>query len=120
SSTRGLLMEGIIGAVLTGLVVLLFLGNWRSSLIVILTIPFSLLAAVVGLRLVGQTINIMTLGGLALAVGVLVDESTVAIENIHTHLGRKKKAGRAVVDAMQEVLLPRFLAMLCVLAVFIP
>jgi multidrug efflux pump subunit AcrB len=120
NSTRGLLTEGIIGAALTGLVVLLFLGNWRSSLIVILTIPFSLLAAVVALRLVGQTINIMTLGGLALAVGILVDESTVAIENIHTHLGRQKPASRAVVDAMHEVLLPRLLAMLCVLAVFIP
>jgi multidrug efflux pump subunit AcrB len=120
NSTRGLLVEGIIGALLTGLVVLLFLRNWRSSLIVVLTIPFSLLAAVVGLRLVGQTINIMTLGGLALAVGILVDESTVAIENIHTHLGREKPASRAVVDAMREVLLPRFLAMLCVLAVFIP
>jgi multidrug efflux pump subunit AcrB len=120
NSTRGLLTEGIIGALLTGLVVLLFLRNWRSSLIVILTIPFSLLAAVVALRLVGQTINIMTLGGLALAVGILVDESTVAIENIHTHLGYGKSAARAVVDAMHEVLLPRLLAMLCVLAVFIP
>ena len=120
NSTRGLVTEGIIGACLTGLMVLLFLRNWRSSLIVILTIPFSLLAAVVGLRLAGQSINIMTLGGLALAVGILVDESTVAVENIHTHLGRKKAAGRAVVDAMQEVLLPRLLAMLCVLTVFIP
>jgi multidrug efflux pump subunit AcrB len=120
NSTRGLLNEGAIGAFLTGLVVLLFLRDWRSSLIVILTIPFSLLAAVIGLRLVGQTINIMTVGGLALAVGILVDESTVAIENIHTHLGRRKPAARAVVDAMHEVLLPRFLAMLCVLAVFIP
>jgi multidrug efflux pump subunit AcrB len=120
SAMRGLLVEGIIGAALTGLVVLLFLRNWRSSLIVIVTIPFSLLAAVTGLRLAGQTINIMTLGGLALAVGILVDEATVAVENIHTHLGRGQPAARAVVDAMREVLVPRLLAMFCVLAVFIP
>ncbi len=100
--------------------VLLFLGNWRSALIVVLTIPLSVLAAVVGLRLVGQTVNIMTLGGLALAIGILVDEATVAIENISTHLDREKKAGRAVVNAMREVMVPRLLAMLCVLAVFIP
>jgi multidrug efflux pump subunit AcrB len=100
--------------------VLLFLRDWRSALIVVLTIPFSLLAAAVGLRLVGQTVNIMTLGGLALAVGILVDEATVAIENIHRHLEATPKANRAVVDAMREVILPRFLAMLCVIAVFIP
>src|SRR5262249_22978140 len=76
--------------------------------------------AFVGLRLIGQTVNIMTLGGLALAVGILVDEATVAIENIHSHLGQGKRAGLAVHDAMREVMLPRFLAMLCVIAVFIP
>ncbi|HRI48770.1 MAG TPA: efflux RND transporter permease subunit [Pseudomonadota bacterium] len=119
-SIRGLITEGALGAALTGLMVLLFLGDWRSALIVVLTIPFSVLASVVGLRLVGQTINIMTLGGLALAIGILVDEATVAIENIHTHLSQAKKAGRAVVDAMREVMMPRLLAMLCVLAVFIP
>ena len=120
SSIHGLLTEGVLGAILTSLVVLLFLRNWRSALIVVLTIPFSVLAAVVGLRLAGQTLNIMTLGGLALSIGVLVDEATVAIENIHSHLGRGKRAGRAVVDAMAEVMLPMFLAMLCVIAVFIP
>jgi multidrug efflux pump subunit AcrB len=116
----GLVTEAVLGAVLTSLVVLLLLGRLRSALIVIVTIPLSVLAAVVGLRLVGQTINIMTLGGLALAIGILVDEATVAIENIHTHLARKKPANRAVVDAMREVIVPRFLAMVCVLAVFIP
>jgi multidrug efflux pump subunit AcrB len=80
------LREGLIGAGLTGLMILLFLGDWRSSLIVVITIPFALLMAVVLLRLFGQTINIMTLGGLALAVGVLVDEGTVLMENIHVHL----------------------------------
>ena len=120
SAIRGLVTEGALGAVLTSLMVLLFLRNWRSALIVIITIPFSILAAVVGLRLTGQTMNIMTLGGLALAIGILVDEATVAIENIHTHLGRGQPAARAVVDSMREVMLPRFLAMLCVIAVFIP
>lgn len=119
-SIRGLITEGVLGAVLTGLMVLVFLGNWRSALIVVLTIPFSVLAGVVGLRLIGQTVNIMTLGGLALAIGILVDEATVAVENIQTHLDRNKTAGRAVVDAMREVMVPRLLAMLCVLAVFIP
>ena len=116
----GLITEGLLGAVLTGLMVLLFLRDWRSALIVVLTIPFSLLAAVVGLRLVGQTVNIMTLGGLALAIGILVDEATVAIENIHRHLETTPQASRAVVDAMREVIVPRLLAMLCVIAVFIP
>jgi multidrug efflux pump subunit AcrB len=120
NAIRGLATEGVLGAVLTSLMVLLFLGNWRSALIVILTIPFSLLAALVGLRLSGQTLNIMTLGGLALAIGILVDEATVAIENFHTHLGQGKPASLAVVHSMREVMLPRFLAMLCVIAVFIP
>src|SRR5262249_42435970 len=120
SAIRSLVTEGVLGAVLTALVVLLFLRNWRSALIVVVTIPLSILSAVIALRLVGQTINIMTLSGLALAVGILVDEATVAIENVHTHLGQGKRAGRAVVDAMHEVMQPRLLAMLCILAVFIP
>lgn len=120
SALTDLMLEGILGALLTGLMVLLFLRDWRSGLIVILTIPFSILVAVVALRLVGESINIMTLGGLALAVGILVDEATVAIENIHTHLALGQKVARAVTDAMAEVIEPRFLAMLCILAVFIP
>ncbi|HEY8080332.1 MAG TPA: efflux RND transporter permease subunit, partial [Labilithrix sp.] len=120
SAIRGLAMEGALGALLTALTVLLFLRNWRSALIVVLTIPLSITAALIALRIAGQTVNIMTLSGLALAVGILVDEATVAIENIHTHLARGAQAGRAVVDAMHEVMQPRFLAMLCILAVFIP
>ncbi|HEX7476597.1 MAG TPA: efflux RND transporter permease subunit [Polyangiales bacterium] len=120
NAIRGLVSEGLLGALLTALTVLLFLRSWRSALIVVLTIPLSVLAAVSALRLAGQTINVMTLSGLALAVGILVDEATVAIENIHTHLATGKPAGRAVVDAMREVMQPRFLAMLCVLSVFIP
>ena len=116
----GLTLEAILGAALTSVTVLLFLFDLRAALIVIVTIPLSVLAAIAGLRVAGQTVNIMTLGGLALAVGILVDEATVAIENIHAHLARGAEPGRAVVDAMREVMAPRFLAMLCVIAVFIP
>jgi multidrug efflux pump subunit AcrB len=120
ASLRSVLTEALLGALLTGLVVLVFLRDWRSSLIVVITIPFALLAAVVGLAAAGQTINIMTLGGLALAVGILVDEATVAIENIHTHLARGTPIARAVLEASREVVTPQALAMLSVIAVFVP
>ena len=116
----GLELEGLLGAILTALAVMLFLRDVRAALIVIVTIPLSVLAAIVGLRLAGQTINVMTLGGLALAVGILVDEATVAIENIDRHLARGQPPGRAVVEAMHEVIAPRFLAMVSVIAVFAP
>ena len=112
--------EGLLGALLTGLMVWLFLGDWRSASIVVITIPFALLTAVVALWASGQTINIMTLGGLALAVGILVDEGTVVIENIHRHLSEGTSRGRAVLNASKEVAVPRLLAMLAVLAVFVP
>jgi len=114
------LREAALGALLTGFVVLLFLRDWRSALIVVTTIPFALLTAVVALWAAGQTINIMTLGGLALAVGILVDESTVVIENIHHHLSAGERRARAVLEASKGVVIPRLLAMLCVLAVFVP
>ena len=114
------LREGVLGAVLTGLTLLFFLRDWRSSVIVVITIPFALLMAVVALWASGQTINIMTLGGLALAVGVLVDEGTVLLENIHVHLAAGEPKARAVLEASREVAIPRLLAMLCVLAVFLP
>ena len=117
---RGLIGEALLGAVLTGLMVLVFLRDFRSSLIVVITIPFSILSAVVALWLTGQTVNIMTLGGLALAVGVLVDEATVEIENIHTHLRSGMSKARAVLDACRKTITPRLLSMLCVLSVFIP
>ncbi len=120
NAIRSLATEGALGAALTALTVLAFLRSGRSALIVVLTIPLSILSALIALRLAGQTVNIMTLSGLALAVGILVDEATVAIENIHTHLAMGKASGRAVVDAMREVMQPRLLAMLCILAVFIP
>jgi multidrug efflux pump subunit AcrB len=120
NSLLSVVKEGLLGALLTGLMVLLFLRDWRSALIVVTTIPFALLAAVVVLWGTGQTINIMTLGGLALAVGILVDESTVVMENIHSHLGQGRGRAVAVLEASKEVLIPRLLAMLCVLAVFVP
>jgi multidrug efflux pump subunit AcrB len=114
------LREAVLGAILTGLTLLFFLRDWRSSLVVVITIPFALLIAVVALWATGQTINIMTLGGLALAVGVLVDEGTVLLENIHVHLAHGEAKARAVLEASREVAIPRLLAMLCVLAVFLP
>lgn len=115
-----LVREGLLGVLLTGLMVLLFLRDWRSSLIVVITIPFALLTAVVALWFAGQTINIMTLGGLALAVGILVDEATVTIENIQTHLALGEKAALAVFRASREVTVPRLLSLFAVLAVFAP
>ncbi|HWC97488.1 MAG TPA: efflux RND transporter permease subunit [Candidatus Sulfopaludibacter sp.] len=124
NSIQGLVTESSLGALLTGVMVLLFLRDWRSSLIVIITIPFSLLSALVWLWLSGQSLNIMTLGGLALAVGVLVDEATVEIENIHSLLDAARESGmsraRAVVEACSKTAIPRLLAMLCVLSVFVP
>jgi multidrug efflux pump subunit AcrB len=124
NAIRGLMTESALGALLTGVMVLLFLRDWRSSTIVIITIPFSLLSAVVWLWMTGQTVNIMTLGGLALAVGVLVDEATVEIENIHSLLDSARASGmsraKAVVEACRKTAIPRLLAMLCVLSVFVP
>ncbi|WP_447962385.1 efflux RND transporter permease subunit [Nitrospira sp. Ecomares 2.1] len=120
NAVKAVVVESTMGAILTGLVVWLFLRSWRSSVIVVMTIPFALLSAVVALWATGQTINIMTLGGLALAVGILVDESTVTIENVHAHLSRGKSLGRAVKDSRGEVVVPLLLAMLSILAVFLP
>ncbi len=112
--------EGLMGAGLTGLMVLLFLRDWRSVIVVVLNIPFALCGAVTALWLTGQTINLMTLGGLALAVGILVDESTVEVENIHHQMEHTPSVARAVRRGNQQTAIPRLLAMLCVLAVFIP
>jgi multidrug efflux pump subunit AcrB len=120
NAIRNLVTEGLLGAVLTGLMVLIFLRDWRSALIVVMNIPFALLAAVTLLWAFGQTINIMTLGGLALSVGVLVDEATVEIENIHTQMLPGVSRARAVVEACSRTALARLLSMLCILAVFVP
>ena len=112
--------EGALGAVLTGVMVLLFLRDWRSAFIVVINIPLALMAGAFALWATGQDINLMTLGGLALAVGILVDEATVTIENIHTHLARGAHVARAASDATRETTVPRLLAMLCVGAMFLP
>lgn len=117
---RNLVNEGMLGALLTGLMALLFLRDWRSALIVIVTIPVALLSAVILLWVTGQTVNIMVLSGLALAVGVLVDEATVEIENIHSRLGTGVSRAQAVLEACKRTAAARFLSMLCVLAVFAP
>ncbi|HEY1085007.1 MAG TPA: efflux RND transporter permease subunit, partial [Prosthecobacter sp.] len=119
-SIRDLVKEGGLGAALTGLMVLLFLRDLRTAFIVVINIPLSLMAAAFGLWISGENIHLMTLGGLALAVGILVDEATVTVENIHTHLTRGKSLARAALDGTVETTLPRLLAMLCILAVFIP
>jgi multidrug efflux pump subunit AcrB len=121
--TRSLLSviwEAGLGAALTGLMVLLFLRDWRSVLVVVLNIPLALLGAILALWLTGETINLMTLGGLALAVGILVDEATVEVENIHTQMGRTPSIAHAVRLGNAETAVPRLLAMLCILAVFVP
>jgi multidrug efflux pump subunit AcrB len=120
NSLRGLIIEGLFGAGLTGVMVLLFLRDWRSAVIVVMNIPFALLSAVILLWLTGQTMNIMTLGGLALAVGVLVDEATVEIENIHTRMLPGVSRARAVVEACSRTAMARLLSMVCILAVFVP
>ena len=122
SALLSVVREGLLGAALTGLVVLLFLRDWRSSFIVMTTIPFALLTSVVALWFTGQTINIMTLGGLALAVGILVDEGVVEIENIDHTLQREASLtiSRGVLQATQRTVLPRFLSMLAIVAVFVP
>ncbi|HEY0653423.1 MAG TPA: efflux RND transporter permease subunit [Chryseosolibacter sp.] len=120
NAVKSLVIEGVIGAILTGLMVLLFLNDRRAALIVILTIPTSIIAGVLFLKLFGQTINIMTLSGLALAIGILVDESTVTIENIHQHFAMGKSKAVAIWDACREIAFPKLLILLCILAVFAP
>ncbi len=120
NAVKSLMTEGILGAILTGLMVLLFLRDWRSSVVVIITIPVAIISAVLFLRLFGQTINIMTLSGLALAIGVLVDQATVTIENIHQHLEMGKNKRQAILDACEEISFPLLLILLCILAVFAP
>jgi len=120
NAVKSLAEEGAIGAVLTGLMVLLFLGDRRGALIVILTIPTCIIAGILFLYLFHQTINIMTLSGLSLAIGILVDESTVTIENIHQHFSMGKPKALAIWDACKEIAFPKLLILFCILAVFAP
>lgn len=120
NAVKSLMTEGGLGALLTGLMVLLFLRDWRSSLIVVITIPVSILIGLMLLGIFHQTINIMTLSGLALAIGILVDQATVTIENIHQHLEMGKSKRLAIYDACEEISFPLLLILLCILAVFAP
>lgn len=120
SSLENLIHEGLLGALFTGLMILLFLGDTRGAIIVVLTIPIAILTAVTVLDLFGQTINIMTLSGLALSIGILVDEATVTIENIHQHFEFGKSKQKAILDALLEISIPKLLILLCILAVLTP
>ncbi|WP_143874203.1 efflux RND transporter permease subunit, partial [Nostoc sp. 'Peltigera malacea cyanobiont' DB3992] len=120
ASIQGVLKEGLIAACLTALMILIFLGSWRSTVIVAVSIPLSMLVSIIVMSRLGQTFNIMTLGGLSLAVGILVDDATVEIENIHRNLGQGKPIKRAILDGAQQIATPALVATLCICIVFVP
>ncbi|MDE1916250.1 MAG: efflux RND transporter permease subunit [Sphingomonadales bacterium] len=117
---NGVVREGVIAAALTSLMILLFLGSWRSTVIIATSIPLAILAAVCGLSITGETLNIMTLGGLALAVGILVDDATVTIENINWHLENGKGVQDAILDGAKQIVQPAFVSLLCICIAFVP
>jgi CzcA family heavy metal efflux pump len=116
----GVLREGTIAALLTAMMILMFLGSWRSTVIVAISIPLSILVSIIVMRLLGQTLNVMTLGGLALAVGILVDDATVEIENIHRNMGEGKPILQAILDGAQQIAIPAFVSTLAICIVFVP
>ena len=116
----GVLKEGVVAAVLTALMILLFIGSWRSTFIIAISIPLSVLSSIIILGAIGETINLMTLGGLALAVGILVDDATVEIENVHRQMALGKPLLQAILDGAQEIALPAFVSTLCICIVFVP
>ena len=120
AAINGVLREGAIAAALTALMILLFLGSWRSTFIIALSIPLSILCSIAALSALGETINLMTLGGMALAVGILVDDATVAIENIHRHMAEGLPLEEAILTGSQEIALPAFVSTLCICIVFVP
>src|ERR1700720_1591739 len=120
SAVSSVIREGAIAAALTGLMILLFLGSWRSTMIITISIPLAILASVTTLSVLGETINVMTLGGLALAVGILVDDGTVTIENINYHLEQGKPTKPAILDGAQQIVIPAFVTLLCLCIVFVP
>jgi multidrug efflux pump subunit AcrB len=120
ASVNGVIREAVIAACLTGLMILLFLGSWRSTLIIAVSIPLSILTSVMILSFLGETINVMTLGGLALAVGILVDDATVEIENINRNLAMGKETVQAILDGAQQIAVPAFVSTLCICIVFLP
>jgi multidrug efflux pump subunit AcrB len=120
ASVEGVVHEAALAAGLTALMILLFLGSWRSTLIVIISIPLSILVAIIVLSFMGETLNTMTLGGMALAVGILVDDATVEIENIHRNLHQRKRLVKAILDGAQQIAVPAFVATTCICIVFVP
>ena len=120
AAVSGVVKEGVIAAALTSLMILLFLGSWRSSLIIATSIPLAILASITALSAIGQTLNIMTLGGLSLAVGILVDDATVTIENINYHLEQGKTITTAIMDGAQQIVGPALVSLLCICIVFVP
>jgi multidrug efflux pump subunit AcrB len=119
-AVSSVIREGAIAAALTGMMILLFLGSWRSTLIITVSIPLAILAALMGLSLLGETINVMTLGGLALAVGILVDDATVTIENINSHLERGEQIETAILDGAKQIVVPATVSLLCICIAFVP
>ena len=120
ASIEGVVREGVIAALLTSVMILLFLGSWRSTIIIATSIPLAVFGSIVMLAAFGETLNIMTLGGLALAVGILVDEATVTIENINWHLEQGKEVRPAIMDGAQQIVVPAFVSLLCICIVFVP
>ena len=120
AAISGVAIEGIIAAALTSLMILLFLGSWRSTVIIAVSIPLSIFGSIIGLAAIGETLNIMTLGGLALAVGILVDDATVTIENINWHLEQGKDVETAIMDGANQIVTPAFVSLLCICIVFVP
>ena len=120
AAVQGVVKEGAIAAALTSVMILLFLGSWRSTVIIAISIPLSILAAIIGLAITGNTLNTMTLGGLSLAVGILVDDATVTIENINWHLEQGKSVHRAILDGAAQIVTPAFVSLLCICIVFVP
>lgn len=120
AAVEGVVKEAIIAAALTGLMILLFLGSWRSTLIICISIPLSILVSIIVLWALGETLNVMTLGGMALAVGILVDDATVEIENIHRNLHQRKRLVQAILDGAQQIAVPAFVSTLCICIVFVP
>ncbi len=120
ASIEGVLKEATIAACLTGLMILIFLGNWRSTVIIAVSIPLSILTSIIVMSALGETINIMTLGGLALAVGILVDDATVEIENINRNLAQGKEVEHAILDGAQQIAVPAFVSTLAICIVFVP
>ncbi len=119
-AVSGVIREGTIAAALTGLMILIFLGSWRSTLIITVSIPLAVLTSITLLSVLGETINVMTLGGLALAVGILVDDATVTIENINYHLEQGKNIETAIMDGARQIVVPAFVSLLCICIVFVP